>query len=213
MDDTNLTLEEFYELCSNELHFLVEEYGFQEIRAETIEGKYINPYKLIFIRDDLRIALEGINWGQHAMLSIADNNNRIMGTGSLHPNGIVFPKKSKKFKSRATSQTDDIKRHSRELREYGKDLLNGDFSIFDEAVRQQEARRAEREAKHRELKLRTIQDAVVACQEKRWQTVVELLEPYEADLPKDTLKRLSFARKVQQSTGIRKFFYSFFGSR
>lgn len=151
--------------------------------------------------------MEGINWGQHAMLSIT-RNNRIMGIRSLCPSVISAPKKPKNYISRAASQTDDIKRHSYELREYGKDLLNGDFSFFDKVSFQKQVNSAE------SRKISAISKALAAYRTEEWQTIVDLLESDEAELPEGMLKILNIARdKVQQTTGVRKFLSSLFGKR
>jgi len=193
MDDTKLSLEEFIELGRNELQFLVHDYGFQEIRISKEQGKAINPYKLTFARDDLRIELEGINYGLRATLSITDNNDRVIHAISLFPSDKPFPKKEKMRKSYADSQTQDIIYHSSVLREFGKELFSGDYSVFEEIIQLREAKWKEYEER-RSFGI-TIQDAVAAYKEEKWHIVVVLLEPYEAELTKKMMKRLKYARE------------------
>ena len=193
MDITKLSLEEFIELGRKELQFLVHEYGFQEISASKEPGRAINPYKLIFARDDLRIELEGLNYGLRSTLSITDDHDRVIHAISLFPSDLTLPNTEKLPKSYADSQTQDIMLQSSVLREFGKELLSGDDSEFEEIILQNEAKWNEYEER-RSFGI-AIQDAVAAYQEEQWQHVVVLLEPYEAELSKKMIKRLNFARE------------------
>ncbi len=113
-----------------------------------------------------------------------------IGIDSLDPNDKPFSGQPWKPKSRADSQTEDIVKQSGVLREYREDLLNGGLGIPDDAIRQREAKPNAYE--ERRSFGTAIQGAVAANEEEKWQTVVDLLEPYEAELSKEMMKWLHY---------------------
>ena len=188
MTDKNASLEKFLDTCRTEFQFLVVKYGFQEISEV---GQY-NPYKLSFIRDDIIISIEGIHYGSSALILIRDKNGRKLTPGNLDPNFVPLDKQSMKSIQKTSGQSDEIALDARLLLEHGTELLEGDFTVFEEAFARKE--KAWQQYKERRSFGITIQDAVAAYNQEEWHTVVTLLEPYERNLSKKMEKKLTYAK-------------------
>ncbi len=190
MTKENPALEKFLETCRTEFQFLVTDYGFHESIGQ--KDRYSNPFKLCFVRDDLEICIEGIHYGFGAMVWISDKRLRKIGVRNLDPQFDPFDKKSVQDMNTATNQTDAIAEEVRLLIRYGKELLNGDFSVFERAFDRKSQALAEYE--QRRAFGVAIQEAITAYDEGKWQVVVDLLEPHEVSLSKKMAKKLAFAR-------------------
>ncbi len=180
-----LTLEEFKSLCRAELNWLVTEYGFQEDLAQPV-----NPFTVQFVRDDLIIVVEGIMWGDGAILSIGDHQGRSIYLSALDP---AFVPSTKPSRRAPKGQAADIARHAQRLRTLGTRLLEGDFTVFEDAIARDEATRTAPRIDNR-LNL-AVQEAVAAFRLEQWPRVVELLEPHEAELSPRVAKKLAVARQ------------------
>lgn len=190
MNETRPSLEIFLDTCRTEFRYLVTEFGFQEFNGPKEE--FANPFKVSYVRDDLEISIEGIHYGSAAMVLITDKKRRVIGVRNLDPKFNPFDKQSIKAQPRATGQTNEIVQEARLLLKLGRELLDGDFSVFERAFDRKSQAGAEYE-KRRALGI-AIQEAVAAYEEGKWQVVVDLLEPHEFSLSKKMAKMLAFAR-------------------
>ena len=188
MTNKNESLEKFLDTCRTEFHFLVAKYGFQEIS----EKCQYNPYKLSFIREDIIISIEGIQYGSAALILIKDKNDRTLGPGNLAPNFVPLDKKSMKSIQKASGQSDEIALNAQLLLEHGTELLEGNFAVFEAAFARKE--KAWQQYKERKSFGIAIQDAVAAYNQEEWHTVVSLLEPYENTLSEKMAKKLAYAQ-------------------
>jgi hypothetical protein len=190
MTENNPALEKFLNTCRTEFRFLITDFGFKEHYG--LRGKFDNPFTLYFVRDDLEISVEGIHYGSAAMVLMTDKKHRVLGVRNLDPEFNPFDKKRVKAVQQTRGQTEDIAQEARLLLEYGRELLKGDFSIFERAFE----RKAQAWAEYgkRSAFGIAIQEAVAAYDEGKWQVVVGLLEPHESNLPKRIAKKLAFAR-------------------
>lgn len=190
MTENHPALEKFLNTCRTEFRFLVTDFGFQEYKVSRKE--YANPFKLSFIRDDLEISIEGIHYGSAAMVLLTDKKKRVLAPRNLDPVFNPLDRKTVRTLQKANGQTEEIAQEARLLLEHGRDLLNGDFSVFENAFARKTQAWAEYE-KRREFGIAT-QEAVKAYDEGKWQDVIELLEPHEPNLSKKMAKKLAFAR-------------------
>jgi hypothetical protein len=188
MTSKNASLEKFLDTCRTEFEFLVTEFGFQEI-SEKVQH---NPYKLSFFRDDLLISIEGIHYGSAALILIRDRNDRVLSPANLDPKFVPLDKQSAKSIQKTSGQSDDIQLAARLLREHGTELLEGNFTVFEEAYARKE--KAVQQYEERRMFGIAIQQAVAAYEQGEWHTVVTLLEPHESSLSKKMVKKLSHAR-------------------
>ena len=120
------TLDEFKHICHTELHWLVTEYGFREVAADAAQSD--NPFRVLFVRDDLTVDIEGINYGSHVMFRIRDRHGRSIGVNNLDP---AFVPSNKPHKWVEVGQAVEIAHDARRLRALGTPLLEGDLSVFD----------------------------------------------------------------------------------
>ena len=190
MTENHPALEKFLNTCRTEFQFLITDFGFQEFQGPKKE--FANPFRLCFVRDDLEISIEGIHYGSAAMVLLTDNKHRVLGPRNLDPAFNPLDKKAVKALPKANGQTEEIAQAARLLLEHGRDLLNGDFSVFERAF----ARKTQVWAEYgkRSAFGIAVQEAVAAYDEEKWQDVVNLLEPHEANLSKKMAKKLAFAR-------------------
>jgi len=190
MTENNPALEKFLNTCQTEFQFLITDFGFKEFYG--LREAFDNPFKFYFVRDDLEISIEGIHYGSAAMVLLTDKKHRVLGVRDLDPQFDPFDKKDGKSLQKSTGQTDDIVHEARLLLKHGRELLNGDFLVFERAF----ARKGQAWAgygKRRAFGI-AVQEAVAAYNEGRWQVVVDLLEPHEPNLSKKMAKKLVFAR-------------------
>ncbi len=183
-----LTLEEFKSLCRAELNWLVTEYGFGEAEEDT--AQFANPFEVQFVRADLIIHVEGINYGDHVLFNIRDRHGRSISARALDP---AFVPLAKTNRPPPPGQAAEIVYNARLLRTLGTRLLGGDFSAFEEAVARIDAARAAY-ASRSQLSI-AIQKAVAAFRLEQWARVVELLEPYEAEISPRMGRKLGAARE------------------
>ena len=190
MTENNSALEKFLNTCRTEFRFLITDFGFQELKEP--KKAFSNPFKLCFVRDDLEVSIEGIHYGSAAMVLLTDKKQRTVSPRNLDPAFNPFGKKTVKALPKTNGQTDEIVQEARLLLEHGRDLLNGDFSVFDRAFDRKKQVWAEYEK--RNAFGVAIQEAVAAYDEGKWRDVVLLLEPHEPNLSKKMAKKLAFAR-------------------
>ena len=190
MTENNPALEKFLNTCRTEFRFLITDFGFKEFYG--LREEFDNPFKLYFVRDDLEISIEGIHYGSAAMVLLTDKKHRVLGARNLDPKFSPFDKKSVKTLQRSKSQAEDIAQEARLLLAYGRELLKGDFSVFERALE----RKAQAWAGYgkRSAFGIAVQEAVAAYDEGKWQVVVDLLESHEPNLSKRMAKKLAFAR-------------------
>ena len=154
--------------------------------------EFDNPFKLSFVRDDLEISIEGVHYGTAATVSISDKKHRVLGVRNLDPKFNPFDRQSVNDQPRTTGQTNEIVQEARLLLEFGRELLEGDFSVFERVFDRKS--QAWTEYEQRRVFGVAIQEAVTAYEEGKWQVVVDLLEPHELRLSKKMAKKLAFAR-------------------
>ncbi len=199
MTERKLTLSEFKDLCRSALDFLVTDYGFQE-SPDGSDPNDANPFRVQFTRDDLTVTVEGIHYGDAAMLYIQDSLGRRIVPRELDPAGARFPLKPVRSKVQI-GQADEIRLHASKLKTLGVELLQGDFTAFERAIARREAARADYE--RRQALGIAIQEAVAAYRLQQWSRVIELLEPLEDSLSKAMGKKLAKARdRVDERNSI-----------
>lgn len=64
----------FKAACRAEFAFLVSDYGFTELPPEPTP--YADPFKVRFVRDDLEVIIQGINYGQNVITTIQDGQRQ-----------------------------------------------------------------------------------------------------------------------------------------
>ena len=181
------TLDEFKHICHTELHWLVTEYGFREVAADAAQSD--NPFRVLFVRDDLTVDIEGINYGSHVMFRIRDRHGRSIGVNNLDP---AFVPSNKPHKWVEVGQAVEIAHDARRLRALGTPLLEGDLSVFDSAIARAHAVRAAY-ASRQQFGV-AVEKAVAAFRLEQWPRVIELLEPHEAALSPRMARKLATAR-------------------
>lgn len=184
-----LTLEEFKSVCRAELNWLVTEYGFQEDKAQPV-NPFANPFTVQFVRDDLTVVVEGINWGSHVLFRIRDRHGRTIGVRALNPD---FVPPVKPIRRAPKGQAAEIVHDAQLLRVLGTKLLEGNLAVFEDAIDRIEAARVERE--NRAQLPMAVEKAVAAFRLEQWPRVIELLEPHEAELSPRMGKKLATARQ------------------
>lgn len=186
------TLSEFQETCRTQLSYLVSKYGFVEDIPEEETGD--NPFKVRFLRDDLLIVVEGMNYGQTATLTIFDHNGR-----KIWPSLLIDPDHEPRSKDslRRGGQLEQITQEAQCLLEYGQGLLVGDLSVMNVALARLEERWADHQAR-RKFGI-AVQEGVKAYDQENWPRVIALLAPHETELSPRMAKKLEIARQKLKS--------------
>lgn len=181
----------FKAACRAEFAFLVSDYGFTELPPEPTP--YADPFKVRFVRDDLEVIIQGINYGQNVITTIQDGQGRAIWPLYLHPDFVPYTNPI----PRASGQLNQIAQDAQWLHEHGRALLAGDRSVLYAALARYEAGRARYEtalAERRRLPV-AVEAAVAAFRAQEWARVVELLEPHEAELSPRMARKLATARE------------------
>ena len=189
-EHSSSSLDEFKHICRTELQYLVTDFGFRESPEAADQSS--NPVRMQFVRDDLTVTVEGIQYGTAALMVLQDKRDRLLSVNQLTSQSDPLNRRSAKSKHHRSNQTEDIQRNAKLLKEYGTELLSGDFAVFERAIARLETANIEYQ-RRRELGIAD-QKAVAAFRQEEWQEVVELLEPREATLSKAMAKRLTLAR-------------------
>ena len=187
------SLDLFLEACRTEFAFLVSDYGFTELPPEPTP--FANPFGIRFVRDDLEIVIEGINYGQNVIAKIRDRHGGSINPVFLNPDFVPYTSPPPQVRG----QLNQIAQAAQLLREHGRALLAGDRSVMYAALARYEAGVAAYEtalAERRRFHV-AVEQAVAAFRSQEWARVVELLEPHEAELSARMARKLATARERQ----------------
>lgn len=182
-------VEDFKNICRSEFSYLLTDFGFQEDKSSVEE--FENEFKIRFVRRDLTVVVEGIHYGSAAVVYLQDVQRRQISPIQLKPDFQPFPSKLPKPQSKG--QAEDIKEEAQLLREYGMELLKGDFSAFEHAL--EKARIAWDGYESRRRFGIAEQEAIAAFKNQNWSKVVEALAPYEDKISPRMTKKLNTARE------------------
>ena len=122
-------LQHFKSVCSRELQFLVDDFGFAP--APLPKGKYVNQFQFRLSNGVITLVFDGINYGMDAIVSLEDKHERSVGVSCLEPGWESFAKRKKKKKKNKLNQDQQIARSAVILKEHGADILNGDLERFN----------------------------------------------------------------------------------
>jgi hypothetical protein len=185
------SLAQFMAACRADFAYLISDYGFSEAPPEL--SRYADPFTVRFVRDDLEIVIQGINYGQNVITEIRHGHGATLRPVLLHPDFIPYANNPL---PPARGQLNQIAQTAQLLREHGRALLAGDLSVIDNALARYEAGliayeapRAARRRFHTD-----VEEAVAAYRSANWALVVELLEPREAELSARMARKLAAAR-------------------
>jgi hypothetical protein len=184
------SLAEFEDACRAHFEFLVRDHGFRE--DHRAKHPNANPFLVAFVRDDLEVTIEGIHWGDAALVLLRDKIGRTLGPLNLDPEFEPLKRSGRAHVKRAPSQIEDIARQAQLLRVHGASMLKGDTASWEAAIARVEAAKAAYQLR-RERGI-AMQEAIAAYRREDWREVVRLLGPHEADLPKTLEKKLAHAR-------------------
>jgi hypothetical protein len=132
-------LDEFKNQCRTEFEFLINDFGFKEQKLSLDNHK--NEFIIEFVRDDLQVIIEGVSYGSVAIVFLRNSKGRGIWIEYLDPKFQPF------IQRKTDGQLEDIRRQAILLREYGLELLKGDYSVLESAFKRGEA--ATKEYKNR----------------------------------------------------------------
>jgi hypothetical protein len=187
------SLEEFKRLVRKEFAF-VASFGFRDVPPPTT--RYQNPFEVHFEKDGWKIVVEGLSYGFNAHISIRSPDGRSASLDYLRPRGFWETHRQ----SFARGQEGEISYWALGLREFGAPFLRGEWPVFEELVRRQEAwieanREAWANSERARLMERAIQTANVAFRAARYAEAASELVSFEEFLPPAQVKKLAIARK------------------
>ncbi|MFC1925425.1 hypothetical protein ACFLW2_01860 [Chloroflexota bacterium] len=124
----NQALQHFKSVCEKEFSFLVDDFGFTPTFLPP--GEFVNDFQFRLSNSKITIVIEGINYGNNAMVSIEDNYGRSVVPNQLMPGWKPFAKLKRQRKKDRLNQDQQIAQAAKQLMDYGQDVLNGDLERF-----------------------------------------------------------------------------------
>jgi hypothetical protein len=140
-DHTQPSADEFKATARREFEFLLDEFGFREQPIPT-NGAPENPVAVWFTSETTRVVVEGINWGSTARVAIG----RAVAAEQFENFDLLDLATARSADRRAFdesrgNQLKQLATLAAILHDNGRDVLEGDFSVFPD-LRAVVARRA-----------------------------------------------------------------------
>ena len=132
----NESLSEFKSACREAFHFLIVNYGFQELHG--LHPKHTNQYQIRFGNGEIEILILGEGYGTIANIEYVTSDGVEVATQMLEPDWEPF-KKRKKLKKAMPSQRDQIFMIADKIRGRDKDILLGDLKRLNKAAERWQA--------------------------------------------------------------------------
>jgi len=127
---TNPTLKEFLECVRSEYHFLVERHGFFE--PDPLENG--NPFGVQYQRSDMRISIEGTNWGFGVQILLTPIEQGELVLRDMVPLWAIHQIAASNSTQRVLgSQLDQIRSYARFIQDRGSEGLAGNSELMARA--------------------------------------------------------------------------------
>ena len=190
--------QELIDAIRAELAFLASTHGFREVTDRS--EKYINPYSVLYKKNDIEILVEGVSYGFGMSCEFRIKPDPRGSQIERINLGYIVMLRAPQFLvptyPEKRGQLTQLPKLAEELRVAAPDLLDGDLSHIDE-IRdfiRKEQEKAERE-NHRKEVSQTDLKSQEAFRQGDYRKVVDLLLPIAADLSPSGHKRLEMAQK------------------
>lgn len=188
------SLAEFQSACSTAFSFLVASHGFRQVRPKA--PRYENPFEAHFERDGWRIIVCGLSYGFALGLDIRSPDGRVASFGHLVPSDQQHAMRQEFPRG----QLGDIACAAKCLRDFGDQIIRGNWAAFDEIERRHRNHVvASHDAWKRQMDDARVSRAVEAADDafrlKKYNEVVTALDPVESLLTSTQRKKLEIAKK------------------
>ena len=126
------SLDIFLAAARREFAFLISDFGFTE---QPLPNASINPFKVVYISDSTRVAIEGINWGVNTQVMLHSLAPAPDAPGRVPLWALVELRAPRDERRSPNGQIAQLSHDASVLRRYASDVLRGDFSAFPAALR------------------------------------------------------------------------------
>jgi hypothetical protein len=192
------TQAELLDAIRAEFSFLVEQFGFRDVVQR--DEKYINPYSVLYRKNQIAVLIEGISYGFSVDCQLRIEHHGAIEAPVQFSLGYLMAMRTPRLLEPRypdrRGQLTQLPRLAEGLREAAMDLISGDFSRLNDArpfiAKEQE--KAALEGRRRELSC-VDSKSQEAFHSGDFRRVIDLLSPHDIELNKAARKRLEIARK------------------
>jgi hypothetical protein len=198
------SLEQFKQCARREFSYLVNDFGFEEV---SLPHQAADDFLVCFASEEICLAVEGVNWGQNAMVCLWSLKESAAAwqhplragfdySTALNIGGLIRRRASGESDSskprktqQAGGQLEQISEEAGLIRAYAADVLRGNTEVLP-ATTGVPARTPQARAQDKAMSR-----AGHAFKAKEYRQVIELLTPFEGTLTPAQQRKLEYARK------------------